>query len=253
MKRKITLLTLLILLMLTFAPGAVVTAVQVANPSTLVPTINQKYSGTDNLPIVSSGVTKQEAKQNTLIFIGGMTLGLILLVLAGFALEGRKKNSGQPETDIQGLAVVLLLTLTVVAVQFVSLNLFLVSAKAFCPVCTVAVGAGLVFAKEMGIDDVISSIWIGGLLLSMSLWLINWLKSKKFKFPFLKIIIFLLMYGLVIVPFMISKTIGASYNRLWGIDKIVLGIILGTGGFAGGMLISNYLMTKNNSKVYFPF
>jgi hypothetical protein len=206
------------------------------------------------LPIVSSGVTTATAKKNTLIFIGGMTLGLILLVGVGYLLErGRKKDRREMEKDVQGLAVILTAILAVSVSVILIGRTFLVEAQAFCPVCTVAVGAGLVFAKEMGIDDVISSIWIGGLLLSMSFWLINWLRSRKIHFRFMRTAVFLVMYGFVIIPFMISKTIGPAYNRLWGVDKIVLGIILGTGAFGGGMLLSNYVLKKNNGKVYFPF
>jgi hypothetical protein len=40
---------------------------------------------------------------------------------------------------------------------------------------------------------------------------------------------------------------------LWGIDKIILGMIIGTIGFAFGMEINNWLLKTNNEKVYFPF
>src|SRR3990172_4136169 len=57
------------------------------------------------------------------------------------------------------------------------------SALAVCPVCTVAVGAGLGISRALGIDDTVTSVWIGGLILSMSFWLIDWLKKKKTEFP----------------------------------------------------------------------
>jgi len=62
----------------------------------------------------------------------------------------------------------------------------LTSAKAFaiCPVCTIAIGAGLGLSRWLGVDDVISGIWIGGLLVSTSLWTVNWLRSKKLTLNF---------------------------------------------------------------------
>jgi len=55
-------------------------------------------------------------------------------------------------------------------------------AKAVCPVCTVAVGAGLGFSRYLGIDDTISGIWIGGLMVSISFWTIDWMKTKKWNY-----------------------------------------------------------------------
>lgn len=208
---------------------------------------------TSNLPIVSSGVAKETAKKNTLIFIGGMTLGLILLIVLGYALDGRKREIVKLKKGTRGVKTIVAVGISMALATILVGRLFLIQSQAFCPVCTVAVGAGLVFAKEMGIDDVISSIWIGGLLLSMSLWLVNWLKSKKIKFRFMKPVILLVMYGLVIVPFISSNTIGPSFNRLWGIDKVLFGMAFGALGFGGGMILSDLILKKNNGKVYFPF
>jgi len=191
------------------------------------------------LPIVQTGVSIEVAKRNTLLFIGAMTVMLIVLVCVGYLLESRKKGSTK--------------NMVILAFTLLGAFLFNISARAFCPVCTIAVGAGLSFTKVLGIDDTISSIWIGGVLLSSSLWLINWLDSKKIRFFMKRKIVYLVMYGLVIIPFMMNKTIGALHNQLWGIDKIVLGMIIGTVGFALGMRVNTILLQKNNNKSHFPF
>jgi hypothetical protein len=131
--------------------------------------------------------------------------------------------------------------------------LFVNPAKAFCPVCTVAVGAGLGISKVLGIDDVISGVWIGGLTLSMSLWTINFLDGRKIRFLFRKPLILFLMYALVIVPLQWANLIGIPYNTLWGVDKIILGTIIGSAGFALAMVFNNILLKSNNGKVFFPF
>jgi len=194
---------------------------------------------TTPLPVVAGGVSAAEAKKNTLTFIGLMTLAMIALVLLGYGLGGKKKKVG-------GLGVVLLVSLLAPLA-------FSIKASAFCPVCTVAVGAGLGFAKYLGIDDLISGLWIGGLLLSTSLWIINWLQQRKWKFKGYKIVTFALMYGLVIIPFASGGTIGAGYNKFWGIDKVILGMTLGTLGFIAGMYFSKLLIKKNKGVVLFPF
>src|SRR3989344_3021049 len=53
------------------------------------------------------------------------------------------------------------------------------TAYAVCPICTVAVGAGLGLSRYFGIDDAVSSIWIGGIFLSSSFWLSDWLDKKN--------------------------------------------------------------------------
>src|SRR3989344_3129972 len=52
---------------------------------------------------------------------------------------------------------------------------------AVCPVCTIAVGAGLGISRALGIDDAVTSVWIGGLILFMSFWFIVWFQKKKSK------------------------------------------------------------------------
>lgn len=124
-------------------------------------------------------------------------------------------------------------------------------AHAICPVCTVAVGAGLGLAEWLGIDDSISGLWIGALILSMSIWTINWLNKKNIKFKGRKILVFLLYYLIVIVPLYWKGTIGHPYNKLCGVDKLLFGIILGSVLFAFGVFTHNYLLNKNESKSYF--
>ncbi len=107
---------------------------------------------------------------------------------------------------------------------------------AVCPVCTIAVGAGLGLSRYLGIDDSISGLWIGGLTLSMSFWLINWLKNK-FKLQGVKynVLIIIGMYVLVLLPLWYSKIIGIPYNNILGIDKVIFGTTVGSIAFFGGV------------------
>ena len=59
------------------------------------------------------------------------------------------------------------------------------AASAVCPVCTVAVGAGLESARLLGVDDVITGIWAGGLTLSVFFWTAGWLKKHNIKKHFM--------------------------------------------------------------------
>jgi hypothetical protein len=109
--------------------------------------------------------------------------------------------------------------------------------NAVCPVCTVAVGAGLGVSRALGIDDAVTSVWIGGLILSSSFWLIDWLKKKKPEFPISKFryLTIVLMYLLFIVPLWLGKYIGRPYNSIFGIDKILFGTFWGSLTFMAGV------------------
>jgi len=56
-------------------------------------------------------------------------------------------------------------------------------ARAVCPICTVAVGAGLGISRWIGIDDSVTGVWVGGLILSSGLWMADWVKKKGWKIP----------------------------------------------------------------------
>ncbi len=146
---------------------------------------------------------------------------------------------------------------------------------AVCPVCTVAVGAGLGLAEYLGIDDTISGLWIGALIVSMSIWTINWLNKKlsfeeplpsrreggkslvfKKKPSFGKTIrdisIFLIYYTIVILPLWKKGFIAKNpLNTVCGIDKLLFGIILGSALFAAGVILHNEERKRNDNKSYF--
>jgi len=126
-------------------------------------------------------------------------------------------------------------------------------AKAACPICTIAVGAGLGFSRWLGIDDTITAVWVGGLLASVTAWTINWLENKKITFFARNTIIAIFWYAITLVPLWKTGIIGHPLNVLWGVDKIILGTIAGTIIFIAGSVLYNYLKKKNNNKAHFPF
>ncbi len=128
------------------------------------------------------------------------------------------------------------------------------SALAVCPVCTVAVGAGLGLARYFGIDDTVSGVWFGGLILSSSLWLVNWLNTKRFSFPYKNLLIVVGFYAITLIPLYFWGMIGHKLHTLWGIDKLILGMAVGTVVFALGVGIDKYLRTKKvDGKAHFAW
>ena len=121
---------------------------------------------------------------------------------------------------------------------------------AVCPICTVAVGAGLGISRWLGIDDTVTGIWIGGLILSGGLWLADWIGRKGWKVPYKELVSVGLFFLFVIPPLYWGKMIGLAGNTLWGIDKVLLGTITGSILFLIGVWMDKFLRVNNNKRVY---
>lgn len=127
------------------------------------------------------------------------------------------------------------------------------TSQAICPVCTVAVGAGLGLSRWLGIDDTISGIWIGGILISVTTWTIEWLKKKNFNSRIADILIAIGFYALTLVPLYFMGIFFHPGNQFWGLDKLILGIIAGSVLFYSGVILHFYLKRRNGGQSYFPF
>jgi hypothetical protein len=138
-------------------------------------------------------------------------------------------------------------------VYFFGLLLGALPVGAFCPVCVVAVGAGLELSNYLGIDDVVTGLWIGALLVGLSAWTLEWLKKKKFNFKGETLAVYAGYYLLTIIPLYFAGLMGQLGHTFWGVDKLLLGIIFGSAIFFFGGMWHFRLKRKNNYKVYFPF
>ncbi|MGD9153081.1 MAG: hypothetical protein PVG30_05445 [Gammaproteobacteria bacterium] len=131
---------------------------------------------------------------------------------------------------------------------------FIKTAYAVCPLCTVVVGAGVGFAQWFGIDDSITGLWIGGLTVSLIIWTIDWLNRRNICFKGRKIVTILIYYIILVAPLYYPlHIIGHPLNKLWGVDRLLLGITIGSILFAAGAVSYSYMKVRNDGHAYFPF
>ncbi len=146
------------------------------------------------------------------------------------------------------------LRLTVFLLFTVYCLLFAAPVRAVCPVCTVAVGGGLLISHYLGVDDLIAGVWIGGLTLSLGLWTGSALKRKYFKYQewfWTAGLWIMTIFGLKQAGF-----IGQPTCKIHGHDKLLSGIVFGTIAFVLGFLLDLLLrkMNKTNKgKALFPY
>lgn len=119
-----------------------------------------------------------------------------------------------------------------------------------CPVCIVTVGGGLLIAKKLGIDDLLVAIWISALNTALSFWIARSMKQRVLKNPLLW------TFGLFITSvayLYFSKQIGHPTNKLWGLDKVMFGMVIGLVVSLVAIGIDQLLRRTHNGKVYFPY
>ncbi len=125
-------------------------------------------------------------------------------------------------------------------------------ALAVCPVCTIAVVGGVSLSEYLGVDNTIAGVWIGGLIISLSLWTLDWLDKKGIKFFLRKPLILAGYYALIYYSLEYAGMLN-NCHILWGQNKLVLGMLFGMVGFSAGVVADKLLRRKNNGKVFFPF
>jgi uncharacterized membrane protein len=133
---------------------------------------------------------------------------------------------------------------------------------AVCPVCTIAVGAGLGLSRFLGIDDLATGVWVGGFLTSLSLMSSNWLYQKDFfkkvNKIYLDFSVYLLSILLIFLPLDLANITGHPDNKILGIDKLLFGTFVGTLVFLGSIYLDKKVREKykkqlfNYQKVVFP-
>lgn len=132
---------------------------------------------------------------------------------------------------------------------------FAKQALAVCPICTIAVGTGIGFSRWLGIDDSITGLWVGGLTVSMITWTLSWFDKKNIHFKARTIVIVAGYYLLVVVPLyfmgMLANPVNAIYST-W-VDKLLIGVVVGSVGFWLGAEWYYSMKEKNGGHAYFPF
>lgn len=135
----------------------------------------------------------------------------------------------------------------------IGLFLFAKISLAFCPICTIAVGAGVGLSRWLGIDDTVTGIWVGGLIVSLIGWTDNWLKKKNFTFRGMTLVTAVVYYAAVAIPLAWTDIIGHPLNKLWGMDKLLLGMVVGSIGFLIAAQSYEIMKRRNGNKAHFPF
>lgn len=135
-------------------------------------------------------------------------------------------------------------------------------ATAHCPLCTGAIGATAVSAKYYGLDLTLIGMLIGAFGISTGLWAGRGIKRQfiSYQLPIIVILSFLLTViplrfiseENIYIPILLMGEPGSMLNRVYWIDKIIFGGIIG--GFTTILAFWLHIRIKKlNGKVLFPY
>ncbi len=127
-------------------------------------------------------------------------------------------------------------------------------AAAQCPVCAAGAVAGVGLARMLGVDDTISGLWVGGMMVALVTWTINWFNKKNIRFKG-RIILTTLVYYIVFLfapLYLWTNLLTDPYNMLWGMNKLLLGTIVGSIAFFAANLWYQSIKRRNGNHAWFP-
>ncbi len=123
-----------------------------------------------------------------------------------------------------------------------------------CPVCTIAIGASLEIARQMGVPDSVVGLWAGALLALLGYWAIKFCDNRGWNWrgrnPML-IILSVAMIGFVYMgrvkynPQLICGT--------FSMDPVLFGTICGAVLFIVVEKLYDWMKARNGGHAHFPF
>jgi len=122
------------------------------------------------------------------------------------------------------------------------------------PICAIGITGGFVFSRWLGIDEIVLGIWLGALLLSLSIQINKYFIKKNIIFPFSFWLVFIFLLLTTYLPLKNKFEFGWDVpNNFCGFPRIIFGAALGIIVFCLIDKINNWLIQKNNNKVYFYY
>jgi hypothetical protein len=120
-----------------------------------------------------------------------------------------------------------------------------------CPVCIVTVGGGLLIAKKLGIDSLLTALWMSGLNTAISFWFVSFIKKPKIlKNPLIWTII---MFVSTYIYLASTKQMYHKNDTFLHIDKVLFGLVVGMIVWLLGIGADKLIRKYNNGKVLFYY
>ena len=123
-----------------------------------------------------------------------------------------------------------------------------------CPICTIAIGAGVGVAESLGVPTSVVGLWAGALLTLLGYWMIKFFDNRGWKFFGRNA----LLIGLSVAMIGFAYVGDIDYTPVWicnvlYIDPILFGAIVGMIVFILVEKLYEFMKRKNGGHAHFPF
>lgn len=122
-----------------------------------------------------------------------------------------------------------------------------------CPVCTVGVAVGVGLSRWLGMDDAISGIWAGALILAVALWTVRLIFRKKDKKPLWAYILSVVAWWLITFLPLYWTGFLATCSKMFGVYRLLFGSIVGLIVVLLALKLDQILRKNNEGKARFPY
>lgn len=123
-----------------------------------------------------------------------------------------------------------------------------------CPICTIAIGAGVGIAQKLGVPVAIVGLWAGALLTLLGYWLVKFFDKRGWKFWGRNA----LLIGLSVAMIAFAYIGDIDYTPEWVLgfiytDPILFGTLVGMLVFILVEKLYEWMKVKNGGHAHFPF
>ena len=123
-----------------------------------------------------------------------------------------------------------------------------------CPICTIAIGAGVGVAESLGVPTAIVGLWAGALLTLLGYWMIKFFDNRGWKFWGRNAL--LIGLSVAMIGFAYVGDIDYTPEWIWGfiyLDPILFGALVGMIVFILTGKLYEWMKRKNGGHAHFPF